>query len=354
MPVKQLFISYRRDDSAGHARALHEALAREFGHERVFIDVDDIAVGQRFADVIGGALGASAVLLVLMGPRWAGPRAPASARMPARIFDRGDFVRREVEAGLAQGLLVVPLLLDGTPMPATDSLPTSLHPLLERQALDLDMRRFSADLERLLAALRPHLSAALPMTPGPGNSHAAPSAPAARAEPATPTAPAAPAAPAASPMATGRRAWAMAGVALAVAAGATWALWPDRGPGSGSGIGIGDLAGTWDAEVTYPWPNARYTERLRLQLQGDSLVGSASFLRVARVIEDVRLDGDTLHFITRSTSEDGSSRWEDKHRYRIQRQGDQTLGVQMQTESQGVVRPPLNFIARRLAAAPPD
>ncbi len=339
MPASQLFISYRRDDSAGHARALHEALAREFGHERVFIDVDDIAIGQRFADVIGGALGASAVLLVLMGPRWVGPREPAAERIPARIHDPADFVRREVEAGLAQGLLVVPLLLDGTPMPAAASLPASLHPLLERQALDLDMRRFSTDLERLLAALRPHLSASLPGAPDPRNG------------PATP-------AEASTPLANGRRAWAWAwawaaaALALVVAAGATWALWPVRGPGPGNGIS--DLAGTWDAEVTYPWPNARYTERLRLQTQGDSLVGSASFLRVARAIEDVRLDGDTLHFTTRSASEDGTRRWEDKHRYRIQRQGAEALAVQMQTESQGVARPPLNFVARRVTAATPD
>ena len=37
----QLFISYRRDDSAGYARALNDRLTLELGGERVFIDVDD-------------------------------------------------------------------------------------------------------------------------------------------------------------------------------------------------------------------------------------------------------------------------------------------------------------------------
>jgi hypothetical protein len=31
-----IFISYRRSDAAGHARALHEYLSRRFGVDRVF------------------------------------------------------------------------------------------------------------------------------------------------------------------------------------------------------------------------------------------------------------------------------------------------------------------------------
>ena len=58
-----LFISYRRDDTAGYARALHDLLAREFGAERVFIDVDDIAAGEPFDQAIARAAGGAAVLL---------------------------------------------------------------------------------------------------------------------------------------------------------------------------------------------------------------------------------------------------------------------------------------------------
>ena len=36
----QIFISYRRDDSAGYARALYDRLVQYFSKERVFMDVD--------------------------------------------------------------------------------------------------------------------------------------------------------------------------------------------------------------------------------------------------------------------------------------------------------------------------
>jgi len=45
-----VFISYRRDDSAGHAGRLFDHLSSTFGAEGVFMDVDDIRRGENFAD----------------------------------------------------------------------------------------------------------------------------------------------------------------------------------------------------------------------------------------------------------------------------------------------------------------
>jgi hypothetical protein len=45
-------------------------------------------------------------------------------------------------------------------------------------------------------------------------------------------------------------------------------------------------------------------------------------------------------------------RWEDLHRYQLQRLSDGQLQVQMQTESRGVVGQPLRFTAS--LAAPPS
>ena len=105
--------------SAGYARAVYDELARHFGAERVFIDVDDIRAGQAFTDVIERAVGESEVLLVLIGKRWLGERADG----PPRIGDPGDFVALEVAAGLAKGMSVIPLLLDGATMPSAAQLP---------------------------------------------------------------------------------------------------------------------------------------------------------------------------------------------------------------------------------------
>lgn len=323
MPPGCLFISYRRDDSAGYARALHEALAAVYGHERVFIDVDDIGAGQRFADVIAQALDSAAVLLVLIGPRWSGAREGA----PARLWDAHDFVRREVEAGLAQRLHVVPVLLDGTPMPRAADLPDSLHPLLEHHALTLGSQGFQSDLAQLMTALEPHLGAANRSSAAPGPPSFPPQPPAEHA---------------------GRRGllWGAAAMGLAAASASAW-WWSRRGPQAA------DFVGAWAAEVTYPWPNAVYTERIDLHPDGDTLAGSASFLRVPRVIGQVRLDAQGLHFSTRTRSEGGVDRWEDLHRYRLQRLPGGGLQVEMQTESRGVARPPLRFHAQPVKAAEP-
>jgi TIR domain len=60
--ASQIFISYRRDDTAGYARALNDALAQQFGADRVFIDVDDIGAGQAFDARIAQAMGQARVM----------------------------------------------------------------------------------------------------------------------------------------------------------------------------------------------------------------------------------------------------------------------------------------------------
>ena len=158
MPAPQIFISYRRDDAAGYARAVCDELARHFGAERVFMDVDDIGAGLAFDDAIRQAVGASRVLLVVMGKRWQGERAGAASR----INDAGDFVRLEVAAALGAGLRVIPLLIDGATMPTDAQLPDELRPLVRRNALEIDNTRFAADIERLVAALRDALGEPAP------------------------------------------------------------------------------------------------------------------------------------------------------------------------------------------------
>ena len=121
----QIFISYRRDDTAGYARAVYAELAKQFGAERVFIDVDDIAAGQSFADVIRGAVNSSSAVLVLIGKRWHGEHDGALGRLD----DPTDFVRVEVAAALTSGASVIPVLLDGAPMPGENQLPEALRSL---------------------------------------------------------------------------------------------------------------------------------------------------------------------------------------------------------------------------------
>ena len=70
MENDQIFISYRRDDSAGYVRALYDRLVEHFGEEQVFMDVDDIDPGLPFDEAIKHAVDQCKVLLVVIGRRW--------------------------------------------------------------------------------------------------------------------------------------------------------------------------------------------------------------------------------------------------------------------------------------------
>ena len=145
MPPR-IFISYRRDDAAGDAGRLADHVQRRFGADRVFLDIDTIEPGSDFVRALRGSLQETAVMLVVIGPRWTALRAADGSR---RLDDPGDFVRMEVEAALGRDIPVVPVLVQGAPMPQAKDLPASLAALATRQALALDHAEFHDDAERL-------------------------------------------------------------------------------------------------------------------------------------------------------------------------------------------------------------
>jgi hypothetical protein len=308
MQPAQVFISYRRDDAAGYARAIYDELAQHFGADCVFIDVDDIRAGQTFSEVIDHAVGASAALLVLMGRRWLGEREGA----PPRIDDAGDFVRREVAAGLARGICVIPVLLDGAALPDAAQLPAELRPLLGRNALAVDNARFAADIGRLVAAVRLALG-----------EHAAP--------------------------APRRRTALRWGLASAMLVAAIAVLWAGQASRVASRLPIN---GEWQAEVSYDWPNAHYVERFGFRGEGLELHGSATFLGVARGVLEGRVEAEGLSFVTRTGEMLGAadSGAETVHHYRGLLSGGE-IRLVMQTEGGSQPHLPIEFVARRLAPA---
>lgn len=140
-----VFISYRRADSAGHAGRIHDALRRQFGKDHVFFDVTAIEGGMDFALAIREAIGRSAVVVVVVGPRW--------GRRPFidRLLARPDWARFEVEHARRLGKPVVPVLVAGAGVPG--SLPASLQFLSTIHAIALRDDSWESDVERLLARL---------------------------------------------------------------------------------------------------------------------------------------------------------------------------------------------------------
>ena len=140
-----IFISYRRQDSQGFAGRLTDDLSELFGEERVFRDVE-IAPGSDFSQAIRQAIAGCDALLVVIGKHWLEGRDAAGQQ---RIYHEDDWVRLEIEAGLASGKLLLPILVGGVEMPRESDLPQSIAPISRRQAFVVSDRRWKKDLLEL-------------------------------------------------------------------------------------------------------------------------------------------------------------------------------------------------------------
>lgn len=150
MSDPKVFISYRRDDSSGHTGRLYDRLARTFGKERLFLDIDNIAPGADFTEVINETLAVCGVMLVIVGPHWISGVDESGRR---RIDQAHDLHRQEIEAGLSRGLLTIPILVGGARMPAPSELPESLRGFTTRNAFELSDKRFDFDTSKLVATI---------------------------------------------------------------------------------------------------------------------------------------------------------------------------------------------------------
>ena len=183
-----IFISYRRDDSAGYAGRLYDRLAGHFGPGRVFMDVEGIEPGTDFVDAIENAVASCRVLIVLIGDEWLSTTDASGRR---RLDDPHDFIRLETRAALARDIRVVPVLLDRAPMPAYEALPEDLRPLVRRQAVELNHKQWEATSGELIRTLEKILDTSdAPAPPAdPEPAAAPPIAPASPAAPISPTSP---------------------------------------------------------------------------------------------------------------------------------------------------------------------
>jgi hypothetical protein len=145
-----VFICYRRDDSAGYAGRLYDALARRFGKDQVFMDVDNIPWGRDFVTTVQETLDASAVVLVLIGRRWLVEGDDGRSR----LADVDDPVRQEVVGALARASIqTVPVLVDGATMPLASRLPPEVRALTRLNAAELRHSSWKIDVERLTGYL---------------------------------------------------------------------------------------------------------------------------------------------------------------------------------------------------------
>ena len=146
-----IFISYRRDDSGGHAARLFEGLKRVFDPKLVFMDSSSIPLGKNFEASLEQAISTSRVMLIVIGKQW-------QKELDARL-QTTDYVRMEVATALEQpNCDVVPILINDARLPSAAELPPDLAELPLRQAYALRSdERWDSDVRALIERLKPLL-----------------------------------------------------------------------------------------------------------------------------------------------------------------------------------------------------
>jgi formylglycine-generating enzyme required for sulfatase activity len=152
-----IFINYRRSDDPGNAGRLFDCLQEVFPRGRLFIDVDSIEPGVDFVEVLREQVAQCDVLISIIGRGWVDARDETGAR---RLDNPADFVRIEIEAALAQGKRLIPVLVGEARMPRADELPDAMKPLARRNAVRLTHERFRPDTQGLIGALKRALESA--------------------------------------------------------------------------------------------------------------------------------------------------------------------------------------------------
>ena len=148
--AQKVFISYRRKDTAAYAGWLYERMVARFGENNIFMDLEmppGIDFHERITEVVSGCV----VLLIMIGPGWAEATEEDGTR---RLDNPGDFVRLEIETGLARPEVTpIPVLVGGARMPKREDLPPQIQAIARRNAIELSDGRWSYDVGRLADAL---------------------------------------------------------------------------------------------------------------------------------------------------------------------------------------------------------
>jgi pterin-4a-carbinolamine dehydratase len=153
-----IFISYRRFDSAIFSQWLAAQLRDAYGQDCVFIDAENIRDATVWAQKIQGSLDSASVVIVVIGKSWLTISDEFGRR---RIDMENDWVRREVESSLQKRKNILPLLIEGAELPDERALPPSIVPLLDIQTRRINVNAIAKDM----AALVERIGALIGRTP---------------------------------------------------------------------------------------------------------------------------------------------------------------------------------------------
>jgi hypothetical protein len=146
----RVFISYRRDDTAGIAGRIYDKLRQHVPASHIFMDVDAIAPGANFREAIQTSVAKCDVLLAIIGRSWISATDEHGAR---RLENIDDPVRVEISAALNASVRIVPVLVDKAAMPTEAELPDALSSVALCNAVEVRHSRFDSDVANLTKSL---------------------------------------------------------------------------------------------------------------------------------------------------------------------------------------------------------
>ena len=148
MPGK-IFVNYRRDDARDWQPASATVLPpRSATPGCSWTLVDNLRPGQRFDRELEKALAETDVFLAVIGPRW------HELLTGRQASGERDFVCEEIAGALQRGIVVIPVLIERTPLPLVNALPESIRDLAWHQAHEIAHARFGRDADELIEAVR--------------------------------------------------------------------------------------------------------------------------------------------------------------------------------------------------------
>lgn len=342
-----VFISYRREDSAGYTGRLFDILSAEFGKTNTYMDLDTIVGGDDFTAVIEDKVSVSDVLVAVIGNRWLTITEENGSR---RLDNPRDFVRIEIEKALERGIRVIPVLVAGASMPREDDLPAVLKALCERQAVEIRDSHFHPDAQQLIDVLHTalHHGRLRPLN-----------------------------------VSLKRFAPALLSGAAVVVILSGILLFQQRKPAIRSDSNPArkeqsesnsgqvpqaqphqrveadgtknfvktpvNVAGKWTATVKYDWGDT-YSELFDFEVNGQEVSGMAGFLgNDGHTILNGRIAGNRINFMTKTltTLGNGEQTSEDKHYYQGEIEGD-SIRFSMVTDSSVQSHAPVHFTANKV------
>ena len=148
-PFSGIFVSYRREDSSGHAGRLFDRLAAHFGKDRIFMDIDTIEPGEDFVTIIEEAVSSCDILIAIIGRQWL----KSASQNTSRLDNPHDFVRLEIATALNRDIRVIPVLVQRASMPTAQDLPDDLAKFSRRNAIELSDLRWQSEVDQLIAVM---------------------------------------------------------------------------------------------------------------------------------------------------------------------------------------------------------